>query len=193
MSLFDTPDYQWVKGFMLELEQKADPSYKKAMADKFRLDMSDALGIPAPEIRAIAKQHQPNFNRLTAAQQTELCDLLLTEGLYEYRISCFHWLKAQKKHWTAAHLPVFERWLKEHISGWPDCDDFCASVLGEFFLIHPTHTGNCLSWSASPNPMVRRAGLVALIKPAKKAGRLYPALMQCDASLHDEDVLVQKA
>lgn len=193
MSLLYTPDYQWVKVFMLELEQQRNPAYKEAIAEKFKLDMSDALGIPAPQIRTIAAKYQPDFNRLSAARQVALCDRLLEEGIYEYRISCFQWLRAQKKHWSAGHLPVFERWLRNHITGWPDCDDFCSSVLGGFFLRFPNLTGACLSWSASPNPMVRRAGLVALIKPAKKAGRLYPALMQCDASLHDEDVLVQKA
>ena len=193
MYLFYTPAFGWAKAFLLELQHKADPDYKSSIAEKFKVDVSDALGVPAPEIRATARQWQPNFSALSPEQQFDLCDQLLREGIYEYRIACFQWLNRQQKHWQPGHLRIFEHWLQQHITGWPDCDDFCSAVLGPFFLKYPQLTGACAHWSQSPNAMVRRAGLVALIQPAKKAARLYPALMQCDLSLCDDDLLVQKA
>lgn len=193
MYLFYTPAFGWAKAFLLELQHKADPKYKSSIAEKFKVDVSDALGVPAPEIRATARQWQANFSALSPEQQLDLCEHLLHEGIYELRIVCFQWLSRQQKHWQPGHLRIFERWLQQHITGWPDCDDFCSAVLGPFFLKYPQLAGACANWSQSPNAMTRRAGLVALIQPAKKAARLYPALMQCDLSLRDENLLVQKA
>ncbi len=183
----------WVTDCVDELRDKADNAHRESVAGHFNVDVSEYWGVKTPDIRETAKTWQPAFDELTPEEQLEICYYLLEKHQYEFKILCFQWMKKHRKTWTPGVIATFEDWLFTYINDWPDCDDFCSSLTGQFFCCYPSATGYCIKWMKSDNMWVRRASAVSMIKPAKEKNRLLTVFSLSDQLLYDDEELVRKA
>ncbi|HPZ91386.1 MAG TPA: DNA alkylation repair protein [Bacillota bacterium] len=122
-----------------------------------------------------------------------VCEELLAQRKRQFRVVAFDWAFRMRKHYTRDTWPVFERWLKEYVRGWGDCDDFCTHAFGELLAQYNDLFARVIPWTEHPDFWVRRAAAVILIYPVRKqrALGLDPFLI-ADRLMHDEHYLVLK-
>lgn len=122
----------------------------------------------------------------------EICDELLATKAWPHRIIAFQWSFKFRKFFEPRHFPIFERWVKKHVTGWGSCDDLCTHTVGYFILEYPQFIPKVKQWVNSDNPFVRRAAAVSFIYALRK-GKLFEHVFDvADALLNDEDKYVLK-
>jgi 3-methyladenine DNA glycosylase AlkD len=122
-----------------------------------------------------------------------LCEVLLEKRKWVLGVVAYDWAFRMKKQYTEGTFDIFERWLKEYVRGWGDCDDFCTHAFGELLSQYNNLIDKILIWTDHPDFWVRRAAAVILIYPFRK-GKLqerYPILI-ADKLMMDDHHLVLK-
>ncbi len=120
-----------------------------------------------------------------------LCERLLDERQWPLGILAYDWAYRVKRQYDDETFAVFERWLKEYVTGWQDCDDFCTHAFGELLAQNNELFTHVLEWTGDPNFCVRRASAVVLIHPIRRNRyeEIDPFLIS-DALMHDSHHLV---
>lgn len=90
-------------------------------------------------------------------------------------------------------FPIFERWLKNYVNGWGNCDDFCTHAFGELFRRNKELFAKTLEWVDHPDFWVRRGAAVVQILSIRKNDyeNLEPFKVS-DKLMNDEHHLVLK-
>jgi 3-methyladenine DNA glycosylase AlkD len=98
-----------------------------------------------------------------------------------------------KAQYSVETFSIFERWLKNYVTSWGDCDDFCTHAFGELLSQHNELFVKVLKWTEHPDFFVRRASAVILIYPIKhnKYENINPFLVS-DVLMKDNHHLVLK-
>ncbi|MGV8149824.1 MAG: DNA alkylation repair protein [Alkaliphilus sp.] len=122
-----------------------------------------------------------------------LCEELLNEREWALGVIAYDWAYRVRAQYNDKTFAVFERWLKNYITGWSDCDDFCTHAFGELLGQNNKLFTHILKWTKHPKFSVRRAAAVVLIYPIKydKYENLNPFLIS-DALMNDSHYLVLK-
>jgi 3-methyladenine DNA glycosylase AlkD len=124
-----------VRGVVAELRHRADPTRKPGMA-RVGIDVSHALGVPMPDIRAVAK---------TCGVHHALALELWTTGIHEARILAT--LVADPDELTEVQR---ETWVLD-ITSWDLCDS-----AADFFGRAPASSSAIRAWVRRPEAFVKR-------------------------------------
>ena len=175
-----------------ELDLKADKQYREKIRDHFKMDVSNFLGVRIPLVRKIGNKYFKDIRHLDIDQVFEFCDLLLETKIYEHKVIAFQWSFKYKNNYQEKHFKIFERWLKNYVDDWSDCDDLCTHSLGYFIYTYPKFIPKVIKWAASKNRWLRRASAVSLIYSLREGKHLDSAFEVASKLLLDPDDLVQK-
>jgi len=155
--------------------------------------LSRVNGMTTGEVRKISSELYKTIEDKSIDIVLMLCEHLLNERKWALGIIAYDWAYRVRKQYTDNTFHIFERWLKEYIIGWSDCDDFCTHAFGEL-LSHKNELFTfILKWTEDPNYCVRRAAAVVLIYPIKvnKYENINPYLIS-DSLMNDSHYLVLK-
>lgn len=128
-----------------QLRERADPSRKPGMA-RVGIDVSQALGVSMPDIRATAK---------TCGVDHALALELWTTGIHEARILAT--LVADPDAQTEVER---ERWVLD-ITSWDLCDS-AADLFGRA----PAHSSVIEAWARRPEPFAKRCAFSMIARRA---------------------------
>jgi len=105
------------------------------------------------------------------------------------------WLKKRKSILNLKYIEIYDRWVKEGINGWGECDQFCYRVLNPMLEKYPNDLYEyCLKWTDSDDFNQKRIGLVALTGSSLTVAVSFEKVKKiCDKMKCDEDILIQKA
>lgn len=149
-------------------------------------------GLATPVVRAISRAAFASVRQYDKAHIFKLCEVLLSSRSWEERTIAFDWAYRCRKSYEAVDFARFEGWLRDYITGWGGCDDFCTHAFGRLVFQYPMLFSQVIPWTASPNRWLRRASAVILIYAIRKGRFIAEALQIADALLTDDDDMVQK-
>lgn len=125
-----------------ELKERSNPSNVKGMG-RYGINVDNALGIPMPIIRAMAKRIGKNH---------ELALLVWDSKIHEARI-----LAALIDEPEKVSFEQMESWILE-VDSWDVCDQLCANLLDKTIYAYPA----AKAWSKRDEVFVKRAGYVLM-------------------------------
>jgi 3-methyladenine DNA glycosylase AlkD len=134
-----------VRTAMAELRAKADETRKPGMA-RVGIDVTNALGVSVPNIRAIAKR---------CGTDHELALELWASGVHEARMLAG--LVADPAAFSDEHM---EAWVAD-LSSWDVCD-----LVAEPFGAAPTGAAKIRSWARRPEGFVKRCAFSMIARRA---------------------------
>lgn len=115
-----------------------------------------------------------------------LCEQLLSLRIWEMTITAYDWAYRNRNHYDESTFEVFERWMKDYISDWWDCDDFCTHAFGELMIKYPQLLLRTFAWCDHENFAVRRCAAVVLILPIKRKSVLTIDPLEIANRLYDD-------
>ncbi|HAR37020.1 MAG TPA: hypothetical protein DCR87_09035 [Acidobacteria bacterium] len=171
-----TPISTIKKALISRLKKMADPGLARS-SQRFFSEKIVCYGIRAEDLRRLCREiYQQVGSSWTVEEALQLAESLLQEDELESRSSGLIILGYFKDRLGEGHLEKFASWLKKgHLDNWALIDTFCLEVISPFLLEHPAHLNKMTAWIEDKNVYLKRAGLVALIKPARK--NLSPAFI----------------
>ena len=121
------------------------------------------------------------------------CACLLKEREWALGVIAYDWAFRVRKQYNGQTFAIFEGWLKEYVTDWGDCDDFCTHAFGALLSQNNDLFTQVRGWTEHPKFAVRRAAAVVLIYPIKqgKYEGIDPFTIS-DALMNDEHYLVLK-
>ncbi|MCK4905278.1 DNA alkylation repair protein [bacterium] len=159
---------------------------------KFFKEKIKAHGVKTPLVVKIAKEHFKLIKHKPKKDIFAACEKFLKSAYMEESFIAYNWSRALHKHYEPKDFKTFEKWVKNHISNWAQCDTFCNHTIGTFIEKFPQFIKELKKWTKSKNRWVRRASAVTLILPARKGMFLKDIFEIADSLLLDEDDMVQK-
>jgi len=182
-----------------ELLASADKKHKVNI-DRWYKEPVRFIGVKTPTVRKIADKYWQEIKHLDKKQIFELCEELLkgnkNNPFDEEATIAYAWAYKLKKQYTKNDWKIFERWLKNYVTNWGKCDDFCTHAFGELLSQYPEFVPVVKKWTKSTNRWVRRASAVIFIKSNNTyhtgKSSLEDIFYIADALLLDLDNLVQK-
>lgn len=175
-----------------DLQAHVDADHRHRIADHFKLDVRDTLGVPTPIVRQISAEHSRAMRQLSLAQVLKRCEVLLKSGIYECKLIAFDWSFRRSAQLEICHFEVFESWLQNYVTDWADCDDLCVHSLGFLVASYSGLAQRVIPWTGQSNWWMRRAAAVSLIYGLRRNLLRAEALSVAKNLLDDEDDLVQK-
>lgn len=174
-----------------ELRKKVDVKYKNG-AENFFKEPIKIYGVRIPIVRQISKKYYQEIKYSNKEKIFELAETLLKSEYSEEITIALDWVYRKKDDYQKSDFKIFERWLKNYISNWGSCDDFCGHPLGYLLLDFPELIKNLNRWAKSKNKWLRRASAVSLIVSVRNKKQLKKIFEISDILLEDKDDLVQK-
>ncbi len=93
-----------------------------------------------------------------------------------------------------AYFDIYEKWTKEYVHGWDQCDQFCSRVTTPMLEKYPELYDKLLEWSDDDDFNVKRISLVSMTdSTASIIVDFDKAIHIVDKLKDDEDILIQKA
>ena len=164
-----------------------------AAAKKALAGQSKQSGLKTVEVRKLSALLFQKVKHKKFDEVLLLCEDFLKEHSWEMKVIAFDWAYRMKAQYRDDTFEIFERWLKEYVRGWGDCDDFCTHAFGELLCRFKSRFNDVLKWTQHQDFWVRRAGAVILILPIRtgKYSAFDPFLIS-EALFDDEHYLVRK-
>ena len=182
---------QIIQNIRKDLKKNIDPKHKKGESRFFKGEIQN-YGVRAAVVRRLAKKYFKEVKELPKPKIFALCEELLQSGYSEEATIAFQWAFSLKKQYQKEDFVIFEGWLKNYVSNWAKCDDFCTHALGHLILSFPEFVPKVKLWTKSSNRWLRRAAAVIFIYPIKKKQYTDDIFEVVDVLLLDKDDLVQK-
>ncbi|MFH1947044.1 MAG: DNA alkylation repair protein [Candidatus Magasanikbacteria bacterium] len=182
-----------------ELRENSDKKYASSI-NRWYKEPVKFMGVKTPTVRKIAEKYWQEIKHLDKKQIFGLCEELLKgnqqNAFDEEATISYAWVYKLKNEYSKSDWKIFERWLKNYVSNWGKCDDFCTHAFGELLSQYPEFVPVVKKWTKSKNRWVRRASAVIFIKSNNTyhtgKSSLQDIFYIADALLLDSDDLVQK-
>ncbi len=178
------------------LQKLADPEAARN-AQRFFPEKINCLGVRAADLRALSQAiHDKVRPGWKIEQALELAESLLKRPELEARSCGLLLLSYFRYNLNLRILGRIRSWLKEgFLNNWALIDTLSLEVLGPFFLRNPGEPRVLESWASHENVYVRRAALVALVKPARNQKNLNFIFKMVRSAIKPEktDELVARA
>lgn len=156
-------------------------------------NLSKEDGLTTAQVRSISVKLYKTLENKNIDSVLKVCEVLLNERQWALGVIAYDWAYRVRKQYTLKTFNVFEKWLKEYVTGWGDCDDFCTHAFGELLSQYNELFENVMEWTKHPDFFVRRASAVILIYPIKhnKYKNINPFLISNEL-INDDHHLVLK-
>lgn len=163
-----------------------------AQATADAVNVKGASRLATPVVRAISSETFAYVREYDKARIFDLCETLLSSRSADERTIAFDWAYRCGKSFEEADFVRFEGWLRDYVTDWGGCDDFCTHALGRLIYQYPATLPRVMAWTSASNRWFRRASAVALIYGIRKGAFFNAAFAVADALLADGDDMVQK-
>jgi 3-methyladenine DNA glycosylase AlkD len=140
------------------------------------------------EVKSLAKEHP----ELSHDELVALVDALWSRPIHERRMAATLLLEAYPELIGPNDLPLLERLVRESRT-WAYVDGLAADVLGELLLLHPQAASKLDRWPRDPDFWVRRAALLAQMKPLRNGAPFERFGRYADAMLDETEFFIRKA
>jgi 3-methyladenine DNA glycosylase AlkD len=174
-----------------ELAKHDKPENRANYQQFFKEKLKEPVGLKVPILRKIANETFKEVKGRPAKEILDTCDELLASGERYMRVIAFIWAQKVKADYRKTDFARFERWLKNYVNNWGNCDHFC-DISGELLVLYPQLVSKTKKWAKSKNRWFRRAAAVSLIVPVSKRLMLDQVFKTADLLLTDDDDMVQK-
>jgi 3-methyladenine DNA glycosylase AlkD len=145
------------------------------------------------EIRRVAKAFASGAPLLAHDDLNALVEALWAEPIFERRMASVVLLELHPKLLGPADLPLIERRLRESRT-WALVDALATDVVGGILARSPVEVTPVLDrWATDLDFWVRRASLLAELRPLRDGGDLAPFLGRADAMLDEKEFFIRKA
>lgn len=180
-----------IKTIKATLARHDKPANRANYQQFFKEKLKEPYGLKVPILRKIANETFKEVKGKPAKEILDTCDELLASGERYMRIIAFIWALKVKADYRKTDFARFERWLKNYVNNWGNCDHFCG-ISGELLVLYPELVSKTKKWAKSKNRWFRRAAAVSLIEPVRKRLMLDEVFKTADLLLIDDDDMVQK-
>ncbi len=174
-----------------KLKQHADAKTKKSF-QRFFKEKIKAHGVKTPLVVKIAKEHFKHIRHKPKPSIFALCEKFLQSAYLEESFIAYDWSNSLHEHYEPKDFKIFEKWVKNHVSNWAQCDSLCNHTIGTFIEKFPQYIKELKKWTKSKNRWTKRASAVSLILPARKGMYLKDVFEIADSLLLDTDDMIQK-
>ncbi|MDO4312973.1 MAG: DNA alkylation repair protein [Eubacteriales bacterium] len=120
------------------------------------------------DIRKLSSKLFKSINDKSIEHILGLCEELLNQRTWALGVIAYDFAYRVKNQYGESTYDVFFRWLKDYVSGWGDCDDFCTHAFGELLRQDKSLFAKVILWTNDHDFWVRRASAVILIPAIKK-------------------------
>ena len=138
-------------------------------------------------VKAFAKGHPLDRNTLVGLVET-----LWDAPIFELRMAAVQLLELHPKLLGAADLPLLERLVRQSRT-WALVDGLAGNVVGGIRLADPSVKPVLDRWAGDPDFWIRRASLLAELKPLRAGAELEPFLARADRMLDEREFFIRKA
>jgi 3-methyladenine DNA glycosylase AlkD len=174
-----------------ELAKHDKPENRLNYQKFFNEKLEHPEGIKTAILRKISNNVFKEIKGKPAVEILDICDELLKSGERYMRFFTFDWARKLKGQYRKSDFARFERWLKDYIDNWGNCDHFCG-ITGQLLVQYPDLVSKIRKWTKSKNRWFRRAAAVSLIDPVSEGILLNEVFKTADLLLTDDDDMVQK-
>ncbi|MCX6785272.1 MAG: DNA alkylation repair protein [Candidatus Komeilibacteria bacterium] len=186
-----------------ELKKHSDPAYSRGSVNFFKEPIK-LYGVRANLLKKITDRYWGEIKNLTKTQKLKIIEQLFQSNYNEEFSIGADWLYRLKNQLVKNDFPLLERWLKNHITNWAMCDDYCTHPLGFLIYRYPELIQQTKIWAKAKNRWLKRAAAVVHIHPTKqgspfkkdilpnKNGYLKTVFQIANLLRGDADDLVQK-
>jgi 3-methyladenine DNA glycosylase AlkD len=150
------------------------------------------LGATVWQIRREAKSWAKGHPELSHGELIELVETLWAKPVHERRMAAVMLLEAFPGLVAPSDLPLLERLVRE-AKTWAYVDALAGDVLGLLLLRHPRSASELDRWAKDPDFWVRRAALLAQIKPLRDGVPFTRFGRYADAMLDEKEFFIRKA
>lgn len=175
-----------------ELRAAADPARADGERRYLRSDL-EHLGVSVPAVRAAVRRLHRAHPELPHDQVVALVRELWAYPVHELRLAAVEVLAAWHGRLSAADLPLLERLLREART-WALVDPLAIVVVGGIVAHEPAAAAALDRWVAGEEVWLRRAALLALLRPLKGGGGDWARFTRyADALLEEREFFLRKA
>ncbi|HIM58299.1 MAG TPA: DNA alkylation repair protein [Gammaproteobacteria bacterium] len=173
-----------LKSFASESRKKSNAYYFKTGPGQYS-EFDQFMGVRAPKIRAIAKQHYRHIG-------FDEIDLLVIHAVHEIRYCGLIILVRQYQ--SGNQVAVFNYYLKnlKAVNNWDLVDYSTPHIVGDYLFQHQDKFSLLYDWANSSNLWERRIAIVATLYFIKQ-GLYTPTLRISKMLLNDPEDLIHKA
>lgn len=151
------------------------------------------INLTTYEVRRVVAKEFSKLKSKDISDVMELCESLLETRTWAMGVIAYDWAFRVRDQYNKEVFGVFEHWLKEYVTGWGDCDDFCAHAFGALLGKYNELFTKVTQWTSSDNFCMRRASAVILIYPIRKNRfEAIDPFVISDQLMDDDNRLVQK-
>jgi 3-methyladenine DNA glycosylase AlkD len=135
-----------------------------------------------------------NRDRWSIDDAMALAERLIADPYLETKAVGIELVARFRGSFTPRLLPRWKRWLaRNHSANWATTDTICGMLIGPLLVRYPELAPQMRAWARDENMWVRRASIVALIKPVASGAALDLAYDVAGRLHDDREDLIQKA
>jgi 3-methyladenine DNA glycosylase AlkD len=175
-----------------EIAKHDTPANRSNYQRFFKEKLAEPVGLKTPVLRKMSNSIFREIKAKPASEILDICDELLASGERYMRFFAFDWAEKIKGKYSKGDFARFERWLKDYVNNWGNCDHLCCGALGYLIKQYPDLVSRRAKWTKSKNRWHRRAAAVCLIVPVRNGLLLKDVFKTADMVLTDDDDMVQK-
>ena len=151
------------------------------------------LGATVWQIRAAGKEIASDHPDMDNDQLVELVTALWSEPVFERRMASVILLERFSRLLGTDDLALIERLLRGSKT-WALVDGLAGDVVGAILAAQPLETKRVLDrWATDPDFWIRRASLLAELRPLRAGADLAPFLRRADLMLDETEFFIRKA
>ncbi len=175
------------------LRECSDEKTRKTSNRYFKAgEEASVYGVKTKEVYKIGKEFHKQIQEKTKQEIFEICEQLWKSKYFEEAVIACLFTESLHKQYEPDDFKTFERWVKNYVNNWADCDTLCNHTIGTFIMMYPQFLQELKTWANSQSRWEKRAAAVTLIIPARKGLFLKEIFEIADILLLDKDDLVQK-
>ena len=174
------------------LREFATPERAKREKSYLKSDL-DFLGVAMGQIRAAVRDTARDHAGMTHDELLALVEALWAKPIHERRMASVLLLDRCADRLAVGDLATVERLVRESKT-WALVDVLAVDVLGGLVRRDPDATSPVMDrWATDGDFWVRRASLLAELRPIRAGASLDPFLRRADAMLEEREFFVRKA
>jgi 3-methyladenine DNA glycosylase AlkD len=151
------------------------------------------LGVTVWQIQAAVKEVLRDRRGASPAEVVALVEELWMAPVHERRMAAVMVLERFDDVLGVEHLPLIERLVRESRT-WALVDGLAGDVLGSLVVHDPRSLTPILDrWATDVDFWVRRASLLAELRPIRQGADLDRFLRRAEAMLHEREFFIRKA
>src|SRR5438876_4855622 len=157
---------QMAKEILAALGDVADNAFAESGQTFFK-EPVQLLGVRAAEIHRISRVMYLRLKPCwKLAEAVALCDLLMHEPRIEPKAVTLLLCERFGPEFKPELLSVAQKWIERgDCNSWGMIDTICPCIIGPLMTRYPELLRRTRKWTGSPNHWLRRAAVVALVKP----------------------------